>query len=570
MASTPGRLFLRFFTYIRRYWGLALKGGLTMGAVTALSLAIPMISKFIMDDALLKKDAVLLFKLIGLWFGAEVVRLGLGYLQSYYLLIFRIRTLFDVRFDLFQHVQRLPLEYFHRIKPGYLASRIFQDVGRLAPILGDNLLLVIQNLLMFLVGIGIVYWLNPRLALLVTLLGPLYLLNHRFFARRIREYSRMDQENWAKVLGGLHENLVSIETVKLFGREVREAIKYLRTSRRAIRHSIRFGLFSNLGRLTVSLFFKCGPLLYLAYAGWLIVQGRMTLGDLMAFSVYMGLLFGPIRGVFQFWLGAQAGVAALERIYEILDRPTEFRADDREKEALPDFAGGIAMRDLSFRYAPEGPAIFQDASMEIRPGEVVLLVGGNGSGKTTLVNLILGFFEPGGGEILFDGRPSRDVSKAALRKRIGVVSRDSFFFNASIRENVAYGKRGATEEELWRALEGARAVEFVRELPRGIETPLGEKGAGLSRGQLQRIALARVLLKDPVLLILDEGTASIDQRSLGLIWETLGTLKGRKTIVVISHDQPAPPGVSAVFELVDGRIRRRPAGTHPDARREEV
>ena len=558
------RLALRFSSRLRREWPLALRASLAMVLITAVALATPWVHKKIVDDALLRRDASVFWPLLLLLVVLALAQLLLGLLRSYDLMRLRVKILFRVRADFVERLEFLPLEYYRSVNPGYVMARLGSDVERLVPLFGDALLGVLQNTLLVLAGIPLVFYLSPGLALLVACLVPFYLLNHWFFAGRIRRVSAENQELFAKVWARLEENLTIITSVKLFGRELREAIRYVRASKVASRHQVRLALVQAAAGLCTDVFTSLGPIAVLAYAGARIIGGAMTLGELIAFSVYMGMLIGPVRSLFQYGLGIQGALASLERVYDVLDLAPEPGLRDEGLDELRGFTGRIAFRDVRFAYRP-GEPVLDGLTLEIAPGEAIVLEGANGSGKTTLVNLLVGLLRPSGGEILLDGRPLARVSLRALRRKVGVVSRDNFFFNASIRENIAYGRRGATGDEILRAADLARVTEFASELPDGLDSSLGERGDRLSRGQLQRVALARALVRDPVVLVLDEGTASIDRRSKELIQRALEDFHGKKTVIYITHEDPLPAHDRA-YVLENGRIRPRPAPGEPPER----
>lgn len=553
-------LLKRFARYpLRERWLLA-RTLLIMLLITATALAAPWVHRAIIDDALLARDAPLLWSLVGVLLVLVAARFALSFLRALELMRLRIKILYRVRRDVVEHLQFLPLAFHRRTSPGYLLARIGSDIEQLAPLFGDSLLGLAQNVLLIVFGVPLVFLLDWKLALFVLALVPLYLLNHYAFAGPIRRLSGENQERWARVWARIEENLLIIPSVKLFGRELFETLRYLRAARAAVRGQVRLTLVQTAGALTTEVFTGLGPIAVLAFAGAQIIRGAMSLGDLIAFSVYMGMLIGPVRSVFSYGLGVQGALASLERVYDLLDRPREISADDGAKERLEGCRGAIEVRGLCFAYE-EGAPVLEGLDLRVEPGELVVLEGANGSGKTTLVALLVGLLEPQAGEVRIDGVPLGEVSKRALRERVGVVFRDNFFFNASIRENIAYGRAGASDEAVEAAAGLARVTDFAAGLPEGLDTPLGERGEGLSRGQLQRVALARTLLRDPAVLVLDEGTTSIDRSSRALIQRSVERFRGQKTVIVISHEDTWQRA-DRTFVLEGGRLRERstPAG----------
>ncbi|MFC1707843.1 ABC transporter ATP-binding protein [Planctomycetota bacterium] len=551
-----------FTVHLRREWGLALRAALLMALITGIALVGPWIHRAVIDEALMKRDAPFLWQLLAILLVLALAQFGLSFLRTMVLLRLRLKILFLVRRDVMEHLQFLPLGFHRATNPGYLMVRLGSDVERLAPLFGDSLLGVLQNTLLIIFGIPLVFYINYGLALMVLGLVPFYLLNHYLFARRTRRLAAENQELWARVWGRVEENLSIITSVKLFGRELYETIRFMRVAKQAVRHQVRLTVVQALGALMTQMFTGLGPIVVLAYAGTQIIAGHMTLGDLVAFSVYMGLLVGPVRSVFQYGLGVQGALASLERVYDILDREREIGPEDRDLDPLEGFEGRIELRGVSFSYRPAQP-VLRGVDLTLAPGQAVALQGANGSGKTTIVNLIVGLHAPSEGVILLDGRPMTAVSKRALRRKIGVVSRDNFFFCGSIRENIAYGRAGATDEEIERAARLARVTDFCEEFPLGLDSHLGERGDELSRGQLQRVALARTLLRDPAVLILDEGTTSIDRSSRELIHKTLEGFSGQKTLIVISHEDDWP-ALDQAYVLEDGQLQARPSDAGQD------
>jgi ABC-type multidrug transport system fused ATPase/permease subunit len=357
----------------------------------------------------------------------------------------------------------------------------------------------------------------------------------------------------------LHDNLAGIRQIKTYVREEEEHARFNGVSDQLRVATLTVMRVWAIYNPAMSFLGACGAVVVVGFGGRAVLRGEMSVGDLVAFLWLVGALYEPIGKLHSLNQLVQAGRAAGERVFEILDTPAEpGRGEDDEPV---DIAGEVQFQDVSFAYSEELPVLHQ-INLHVRPGDTVALVGHTGAGKSTIVHLLTRFYEFDSGEILIDGEPLRDFSKSALRSAVGMVTQESFLFNGSIRDNLRLGKPAATDDELWDVLDAANARAFVERLPEGLATVVGERGVKLSVGEKQRVSIARALLKDPPILVLDEATASVDTQTERLIQEALDRLMAGRTSFVIAHRLSTVRHADQILVLDHGRIVER--GTHDE------
>src|SRR5438874_427465 len=403
------------------------------------------------------------------------------------------------------------------------------------------------------------YW-NAKLAILALVPFPLLLAGALAYTLTAHRRYRLQRRASSDINALLHDNLAGIRQIKSFAREHEEHARFDRVSDQLRRATLVVMRTWAIYSPSMSMFEAIGAVLVLGFGSHAVLMGTMQIGDLVAFLMLTAFLYDPISRLHQLNQLVQAGRAAGERVFEILDEPPEpGLLDVRTMSAR--IAGDIRYEDVSFSYAEGLPAL-RHVSFHAPPGATIALVGSTGAGKSTLVNLLVRFYEFGTGQIYVDGKPIRDYVLRALREAIGVVTQESFLFNGSIRENLLMGKPDATDAELWRAVEAAKARRLIERLPQGVESVGGERGVKLSVGEKQRLSIARALLKDPPILILDEATASVDTATERLIQEALERLMANRTSIVIAHRLSTIVGADQILVLDHGRVVER--GTHEE------
>jgi len=474
-----------------------------------------------------------------------------------------------LRSDLYSHIQLLPLRWFDNRATGDLMTRVIEDVNSVERVLIDGIEQGIVAALQVLIVVGMMFYLNAKLALLALVPFPLLIAGTLTYTLTAHRRYRLQRRASSDMNALLHDNLAGVRQIKSFVRENEEHARFNRVSDQLRRATLVVMRVWAIYSPSMSLFESIGALLVLGFGGHAVLTGSMQIGDLVAFLILIAFLYDPLSRLHQLNQLVQAGRAAGERVFEILDEPVEpgavvartHRARASMGAEPPPILGDIRYQDVSFSYMEGLPAL-RNVSFHAPPGATAALVGATGAGKSTLVNLLVRFYEFTSGQIYIDGKPIREYDLRALREAIGVVTQESFLFNGSIRENLLMGKPQASDAELWRAVVAANAQQFIQRLPDGLESVVGERGVKLSVGEKQRLSIARALLKDPPILILDEATASVDTATERLIQEALERLMANRTSIVIAHRLSTIVRADQILVLDHGRIIER--GTHDE------
>jgi len=472
---------------------------------------------------------------------------------------FEQKVIFDLRSDLYSHIQLLPLRWFDNRATGDLMTRVIEDVNSVERVLIDGIEQGVVALLQVIIVMVVMFYLNAKLALLALAPFPLLIAGALTYTLTAHRRYRLQRRAASAMNALLHDNLSGVRQIKSFVRENEEHGRFNRVSDQ-LRHATLVVMWVwAIYSPSMSMFEAFGAVLVLGFGSRAVLAGGMQIGDLVAFLMLTAFLYDPISRLHQLNQLMQAGRAAGERVFEILDERIEPGWIDSKPSAR--VAGDIRYEEVSFSYADGLPAL-DHVSFHAPPGATIALVGATGAGKSTLVNLLVRFYEFSSGEIYVDGRPIRRYGLRSLREAIGVVTQESFLFNGSIRENLLMGKPQATDAELWRAVDAANARGFIERLPSGLESVVGERGVKLSVGEKQRLSIARALLKDPPILILDEATASVDTATERLIQEALERLMFHRTSIVIAHRLSTIVHADQILVLDHGRIIER--GRHDE------
>lgn len=549
----------RVFAYLRRYPWLAV-GTLTCAVLGTLMVAIfPTVTKWIINDVVRANHPEKLLPLVLLAAAAFLLQHGFNALRIVLNNTFEQKVIFDLRSDLYSHIQLLPLRWFDNRATGDLMTRVIEDVNSVERVLIDGIEQGVVALLQVIIVMVVMFYLNAKLALLALAPFPLLIAGALTYTLTAHRRYRLQRRAASAMNALLHDNLSGVRQIKSFVRENEEHGRFNRVSDQ-LRHATLvvmrvWAVYSP----SMSMFEAFGAVLVLGFGSRAVLAGGMQIGDLVAFLMLTAFLYDPISRLHQLNQLMQAGRAAGERVFEILDERIEPGWIDRKLSAR--VAGDIRYEEVSFSYADGLPAL-DHVSFHAPPGATIALVGATGAGKSTLVNLLVRFYEFSSGEIYVDGRPIRRYGLRSLREAIGVVTQESFLFNGSIRENLLMGKPQATDAELWRAVDAANARGFIERLPAGLESVVGERGVKLSVGEKQRLSIARALLKDPPILILDEATASVDTATERLIQEALERLMFHRTSIVIAHRLSTIVHADQILVLDHGRIIER--GRHDE------
>ena len=549
----------RVFAYLKRYPGLATGTLLCAILGTLMLIVFPTVARWIINDVIRGNHPEKLMPLILLAAAAFVLQHGFNILRIILNNTFEQKVIFDLRSDLYSHIQLLPLRWFDNRATGDLMTRVIEDVNSVERMLIDGIEQGVVAALQVVIVMAMMFYLDVKLALLALAPFPLLIAGALTYTLTAHRRYRLQRRAASAMNALLHDNLSGIRQIKSFAREGEQHARFNRVSDQ-LRHATLvvmrvWAIYSP----SMSMLEAMGAVLVLGFGGHAVLSGTLQLGDLVASLMYMAFLYEPASRLHQLNQLVQAGRAAGERVFEILDEPTE--PGRTGEEVSPRIAGDIRYEDVSFSYAEGLPAL-SHVSFHARPGETVALVGATGAGKSTLVNLLVRFYEFTSGEIYIDGKPIREYGLRTLRESIGVVTQESFLFNGSIRENLLMGKPNASEAELWRAVDAANARSFIERLPKGLESVVGERGVKLSVGEKQRLSIARALLKDPPILILDEATASVDTATERLIQEALEHLMANRTSIVIAHRLSTIVRADQILVLDRGRIIER--GKHEE------
>jgi subfamily B ATP-binding cassette protein MsbA len=541
----------------------ARKGRLAFGfallAVNRLAgLVLPGTTKFLLDEVIGKGRRELLGVLVLAAGGATLIQAVTSFSLSQVLGKAAQRSITEMRRRVQRHVGRLPVSYFDQTRTGALLSRVMSDAEGLRNLVGTGLVEVAGGLVTAAAALVILLYLSAKLTVIAIGVLSLFGIVLLYAFRTLRPLFRQRSKINAEVSGRLTESISGIRVVKAYRAERREALVFSRGVHRLFRNVAQ----TMTGFAAVSAF----STLLLGTVGvaimWVgsqeVLAHRMTLGSFFSFTLYLGMLVGPVIQIVSIGSQITEAFAGLERIREIRDEKPE-DAEDAEREPLPEIVGHVEFRDVSFEYQ-EGVPVLHEVSFGAPPGTSTALVGPSGSGKSTMIGLVAAFYRPTSGAILVDGHDLSRVRLADYRSQIGVVFQDNFLFDGTVLENIAFAHPDAPREEVLRAARIARCDDFVREMPDGYETVVGERGVKLSGGQRQRVAIARAILADPRILILDEATSSLDSESEALIQEGLTELMKGRTTFVIAHRLSTIRNADTILVLEGGRIVER--GSH--------
>ncbi|THI90485.1 MAG: lipid A export permease/ATP-binding protein MsbA [Nitrospira sp. CG24A] len=558
--STLDRL-IRLVRYLKPYRIRLGAAFACSGLVAAFSGAYAWLVKPVLDEIFINKNESLLLILPLALFTVAVLKSVFNYGQNYLMNYVGNQVITDIRQELFGKLIRLPVSYHDANTSGRLVARVVSDVTLMANAVAGVLKDIFQQGLTFLAMMGVIFYQNWRLGGLSMIVIPLAVFTMVRMGKRLRALAASGQERMGDMASTLQESLSGIRMVKAYGREESEVARFQQSNRSFLSTTMKAIQVSSLGSSHMEVIGVVGVAAIIWYGGFLVINGSMTPGEFFSFLTAMFMAYTPIRKLSGSNNQIQQALAAAERVFDVLDLKTEQDADQGRLE-LPRIAQSVTFDDVTFHYENQSVPALNDINLTIRAGEMVALVGSSGSGKTTLVNLIPRFYEPTAGRILVDGIDIQSYTIRSLRSQIGMVSQDVVLFDDSIRNNIAFGREDATDEDIIQAARAAYAHDFVERLPQGYHTIVGEKGVKLSGGERQRLAIARAILRDPPLLILDEATSALDTESERVVQLALANLMKNRTTVVIAHRLSTIQQADRIMVLARGSIVE--VGTHDE------
>ncbi len=555
------RVTRRALAYVLPYrWSVALALAMTVAQAALMTIG-PVWTKVAIDDHVARGDISGMTIFLGLTVVAYFAAFLANWAQMQVMTNVGQRLLQKMRGDMVRHLQRLPLTYFDRIPSGVVVSRVINDVQTVNELLSNGIIQALSDVLTLGFTVAVMVALAPGLALVTFAVMPLMVIAVWIFTEKAKIAYRRARVTVAVLTGEFAESYAGVRVVQAFAREdaSQEHFDEVNNDNRVA--NVQANTLSSMLLPVVELCNAAATVSVIAYGGWLMVNGggTVTLGVLVAFLAYITRFFQPIRTLTQFYNQLQAATAAAEKVFELLDEPITIREAARPK-TLARVEGDVEFRDVAFSYGRE--PVLEDVSFHAEPGEMIALVGHTGAGKTTIASLLCRFYDPVDGAILLDGHDLRDLSFKTLRESVGLVLQDNFLFSGTIADNIRYARPDASDEEVVAAAKVANAHGFIQRLPLGYQTAVLERAANLSLGQRQLIAIARAVLADPRVLILDEATSNIDSQTELLVQQALHKLLAGRTSLVIAHRLSTIRAADQVLVLDAGRVIER--GTHTE------
>lgn len=552
--------YMRLLAYIKPYTRRLALAVVCIIMAAGANLYLPWIIKDMIDDVLMSKDMVMLNLIAA---GILVVMFTRGvfyYGQSYLVSYVGQRVIIDVRSVLFRKFQRMPLSYYDKQQTGTVMSYITNDVAVMQSAIVDNLIELVTEGSILIGSLAMMIYLDWKLSLLTLMTIPLVGFAMKIFGRKLKRSSTVIQERVAEITSLLQESISAIRVVKSFVRESYEIKRFEEQNWRNFQAAMKNVKLSSLLTPTVEFLAAIAVTFIVWFGGYEVVNEVITAGELVAFLTYAVNLANPVKRLSRVYAAIQKAMAAADRVFDIMDLDEKI-TDVPNATPLPPIKGKVEFKDITFSYKEGQPAL-QHISLKAEPGQMIALVGPSGSGKSTIANLIPRFYDVDSGVITIDDHDIRQVTADSLREQIGLVPQETMLFSTSVMENIRYGRLEATDEEVIEAAKAANAEEFIKELPEGYDTKLGERGLNLSGGQRQRLAIARAILKNPRVLILDEATSALDTESEKIVQDALDNLMVGRTSFVIAHRLSTIFNADQIFVVENGHLREH--GTHEE------
>lgn len=551
-------LYLRLLKYVRPYWKVFLVSILSMIILAATDPAVAALVKPMLDGAFIKNDPQTMLLVPVLFVVLFIIRGLSSFASGAALRWVAGKVVMDLRMEMFQRLLSLPSRFYDRYVSGVLISKFTFDVTQIQQATTNSITVLVRDTLAIIGLLGWMFYINWQLTLITLICAPFIAFIVIIIRKRLRNMGRKLQMSMGEINHVLGETIHNHKLIKLYGGQEQEFSRFWKVNNDNRHYQVKYAVAAVASGPAVQLIAAIALSSIVYIASQQASAGKLTVGDFISFFAAMTMLMTPLKrlvGINEF---IQKGLAACESIFGLIDQPVE---NDQGHVNLERVRGEITLENITFRYDENEPDALSSISLRIQPGETVALVGPSGSGKTTLAHLVPRFYQAGQGKILIDGKDIREFALASLRANIAIVSQDVALFNDTVRNNIAYGAmRNCTEDEIYKAAEAANAMEFIRELPQGFDTRIGEKGQRLSGGQKQRLAIARALLKNAPILILDEATSSLDTESERNIQSALDTLRKGRTCIIIAHRLSTIENAERIIVINQGRIEQ--TGSH--------
>ncbi len=552
---------IRLVKYARPYWHLLIISGVSLLAITGLNLLGPyLVSKLV---AVLTEDfgeaaMKVILNIAVILAATYVFKILFKFLYGYLSHKAAWNLVADMRVRVYDHMQKLSLRFYQDKQTGQLMSRTTNDTATFEMLIAHALPDLITNILVV-IGVTIILFLmNVYLALFTLIPIPFLIYGSWVFSKKIRPNFRTAQSNLAELNATLQDNISGMKEIQIFNQQPREKNRVRKSSdsySTAILHALKL---SAIFHPTVEAVSSMGTVIVVAFGGWMVLGNNLSVSEIVGFLLYLNLFYQPLSTLARVTEDLQLAMAGADRVFEVLDTEPDIK-DSPGAVEISKSKGEISFCDVSFGYIESVP-VLQNISFTAEPGRMVALVGPTGVGKTTIISLIARFYDPESGKITLDGRDLRDISLSSLRNQISIVLQDIFLFNGSVADNIAYGCKAATKEEIIQAARAARAHTFISELPEGYDTVIGERGVKLSGGQKQRLSIARAVLRNTPILILDEATAAVDVETEAQIQQAIQELAENRTIIVVAHRLSTVKRADQILVIQDGKIAE--SGNH--------
>jgi ABC-type multidrug transport system fused ATPase/permease subunit len=543
--------------YLSRHWRKGVLGAALVLFGTLLTFPIPLIYRYLIDDVILTRQLQRLVVVVSLLAGIKILSMASGALQQYYFARFEQAVVLDIQSDLFERTLRLPKAFFDKEQTGYLMSRLSSDIQGLRWFFSSILVDVFSNALRLLGGVVFLFYLEWRLALVTLIVIPGIVLSVRYYSAKLRTLSLHSMEQQANISRQMQESLSASTLIKAFSSEERTAGRIRGEWQTARSLTLEQTTVGSLANFSIGIMPEVTRGIVLVVGAFLVILGQWTLGSLLAFQSYLGYVFGPIQFLASANLQLQYALAALERVSVLFDTIPEENLGCGE--TVNHLHGDVYFEKVSFAYNPQEP-VLEDITFRVNSGDHIAIVGPSGVVKTTLISLILRFYKPTQGEILFDGRSASEYEVGSLRRRIGYVSQGILLLSGTLRDNLCYGNPDASDEQIIRATRASGIHDFIASLPHGYDSPVGEHGVNLSKGQNQRLSIARALITEPDILVMDEPTSALDSIMEKTIFDALPTWVQGKTLFVVAHHLTTVQNADRILLLNEKRLVAM--GTH--------